>query len=419
MHSLVLVRHGQIAAQGWAAPYSSESRQLLYSLSKTFTSAATGMAVADGLFGYDDPLVDYFPDLVDDAVGPLARFIRVRDALAMATGHTSDTYEFRSPLARATLRDLFTREPEGEVGVTFAYNQLATYACAKIVEQTTGKSLLEYLDERVFAALGITGATWDRDAEGGCVGFSGLHLRTTDIAAFFQLLADGGVHEGVRLLPEEWIDQFSREHTSTAAEDRPDWQQGYCWQCWRSRHGYRGDGAFGQWALVLPEQDAVVAMTGEQPETQVLLDLVWKHLLPALTAGGSPQADADLQEFLDSWWLDTPQGLDDFVEVRSDDGLGGRLELTPDTLSWTDRDGVQQVAPLTHDGWALTTWQWPQGHLDVAVAAGREHGVTTVTVQITNTPHRFTWTIPDDGPTGFAWRLEPLATSDPAGLAVR
>lgn len=417
VHSIVVVRHGAIAAQGWAAPYQPESRQLLYSLSKTFASAAVGIAVDEGMFGYDDLLVDHFPDLVDDRVGPKARTIRVRDALGMATGHDSDTYQHPWPLGRASLLGLFDREPEGRVGVDFAYNQMAPYACAKIAEQTMGMDLLQILERRVFPALDIAGAEWDRDAEGGCVGFSGLHLRSGDIAAFFQLLLQDGMWEGERLLPAEWIDQHRRVQTSTAGAETADWQQGYGWQCWMSTHGYRGDGAFGQFALVLPEQDAVVVLTSEQTDTQLLLNLVWQHVLPALTAGGSADADADLAEFLDGWWLEPPAGEDALVEAHTDDALGGRLDLEGDTLTWTDKDGVRQIAPLTRDGWALATWRWPHGHLDAAVAAARTGGTTTVEVRLTNTPHRFTWTLPDAGPAALAWALDPLATTDPVELA--
>ena len=418
VHSFIMLRHGQLLAEGWAAPYLPTNRQLLYSLSKTFTSAAAGIAVAEGLFGYDDLLVDHFPDLADGA-SEKARTIRVRDALAMATGHTSDQYPVGAPLTRASLRGLFVPGPDGRPGVTFAYNQLATYSVARIVEQTSGRPLLDFLNDRLFSTLGITEAGWAGDDDGLALGFSGLHLRTASIASFFQLLADDGVRDGVRLLPEEWISEHRRKQVETGGEGNPDWSQGYGWQCWMARHGYRGDGAYGQYGIILPEQDVVIAMTGEQDTMQALLDLLWQHVLPAIDRGGSAEADGRLTAWLDGWWLAPVQG-GPLAAASGDDGMGGRLEVEGETLTWTDRYGVVNISPLGVDeSWTLDSWRWPQGGLDVALSAASTPDATVVRVMVTNTPHSFTWTLRPGRPTGFAWRFEPLHGADPQQLALR
>ena len=85
------------------------------------------------------------------------------------------------------------------------------------------------------------------------------------------------------LLPRSWITEATRLHVVPDRED-PDWSQGYGFQFWRSRHGYRGDGAYGQYMVILPEADAVVAITSQSPAMQVVLDALWMHLLPVLTA---------------------------------------------------------------------------------------------------------------------------------------
>ena len=419
VHSFVMLRRGQVLAEGWAAPYLPSNRQLLYSLSKTFTSAAAGIAVSEGLFGYDDLLVDHFPDLADGA-SDTARTIRVRDALAMATGHTTDQYPFGSPLTRASLRGLFVPGPDGQPGVTFAYNQLATYSVARIVEQTSGLTLLDFLTDRLFSKLGITEAGWAGDDDGLALGFSGLHLRTASIAAFFQLLADDGVRDGVRLLPEEWIAEHRRKQVETGGtEGNPDWSQGYGWQCWIARHGYRGDGAFGQYGIVLPDHDVVIAMTGEQDNMQRLLNLLWQHVLPAIGRDGSRDADRRLADWLDGWWLEPVQGEAPDT-ASADDGMGGHLEIDGDTLTWTDRDGVVNTSPLGVDeSWTLDTWRWPHGAVDVALSAASTEDGTVVRVMVTSTPHSFTWTLREGQPTRFAWRFEPLDGAAPQQLALR
>ena len=90
MHSLMVVRHGQVIAEGWWAPYSAERPQLLYSLSKSFTSTAAAFAQAEGLFDLDDTVISHFAEYDADITDPRSRSIRVRHVAAMASGHTRE-----------------------------------------------------------------------------------------------------------------------------------------------------------------------------------------------------------------------------------------------------------------------------------------------------------------------------------------
>jgi hypothetical protein len=125
-----------------------------------------------------------------------------------------------------------------------------------------------------------------------------LSITTADIAAFGQLYLQRGVWQGVPLLPAAWVDAATMLQTPNGPSANPDWAQGYGYQFWRCRHGaYRGDGAFGQFCVVMPAQDAVLAITSGLREMQRVLDLVWEHLLPALGAAPLP-ADSDAQAAL-------------------------------------------------------------------------------------------------------------------------
>src|SRR5205814_1543293 len=118
----------------------------------------------------------------------------------------------------------------------------------------------------------------------------GLSVRTEDIAKFGQLYLQKGKWQGKQLLPEAWVAKATARQTSNGSNPKSDWDQGYGYQFWRSRHGaYRGDGAFGQFCVVLPEQDAVIAITSGVKDMQSVLDVVWDKLLPALKPG--PLAD--------------------------------------------------------------------------------------------------------------------------------
>jgi hypothetical protein len=215
--------------------------------------------------------------------------MRVRDLLRMNTGHQTEPafwLETGTPdsLRGSTWVRRFLAHPVPfKPGTHFLYNTPATYMLSAVVQKRTGQTLLDYLRPRLFAPLGIEGATWDASAEGVTIGGYGLRARTEDVAKLGQLYLQNGVWNGRRILPAGWADSATARQTSNGSNPASDWDQGYGYQFWRSRHGsYRGDGAFGQYVLVLPEQDAVVAITGGVRDMQAVMDLVWDRLLPAM-----------------------------------------------------------------------------------------------------------------------------------------
>jgi hypothetical protein len=142
----------------------------------------------------------------------------------------------------------------------------------------------------LFDPLGIDGEDWETDPQGISTGGYGLRIKTEDLAKLGQLYLQKGKWNGQQLLPEQWV----AEATSAKVPSTPanfaggplpdgDWTQGYGYQFWRNQPmGFRADGAFGQFSLVLPEKDAVVAITGESFDLQGSMKLVWNNLLPAM-----------------------------------------------------------------------------------------------------------------------------------------
>lgn len=424
LHSLHLLRHGRVCAEATWAPYRPDDAPLLYSLSKTFCSAAVGLAVADGALGYDDRLVDLFADVVDGA-GPVASRIRVRDCLAMATGHTSDTVwtpQLGKLAGRLPWRQVLAQEPDGEPGVTFCYNQWATWTLAEVVRHATGRTVLDLLRERVFEPLGITRSSWDADAAGRLLGFTGLHLAPEDIASFFQLLADDGVLGDERLLPVEWVTRHRQRHVSTGWGE-PDWAQGYGWQVWHDTHGgHRGDGAFGQFGLLLPEQDAVLVLTGLTTRMQEVLDEVWSSLLPAFDRPGGD--DRDLAGRLAAAALATVGG-DRGGPVRlSFENRTNRWHLADDgdgwQLRWVDAEGGDNTLPVGYGHWRRSTLSWAGRRLQVAASGawvGWGHWVGHVVAL--DAPHSLLVRLRDDGSGRLEWvEAAPLGRPGLAGLAV-
>ncbi|QDV32598.1 serine hydrolase domain-containing protein [Tautonia plasticadhaerens] len=309
LHSVMVVRHGHVVAEGWWAPYDPGTPHELYSLSKSFTSTAVGLAVAEGKLSVDDRVIDFFPDEAPDEPGANLAAMRVSDLLRMSTGHESEpSLRAADDWAEAFLAHPVPFKP----GTHFLYNTAATYMLSAIVQRATGETVLDYLRPRLFEPLGIDDPRWGTSPQGVTLGGYGLSVRTEDIAKFGQLYLNHGRWEGEQVVPESWVGAATARQTSNGSNPGSDWDQGYGYQFWRSRHGaYRGDGAFGQYCIVLPEQKAVIAITSGVKDMQAVLDLVWEMLLPAMGPSPLPPAEDDraaLEARLAGLTLAPPEG---------------------------------------------------------------------------------------------------------------
>ena len=310
MNSFILVRHGHVVAEGWWSPYGAESPHSLYSLSKSFTSTAVGLAVAEGKLSVDDEVLKFFPEDAPAEPGKNLKLMRVGDLLRMSTGHQDEPKRTADePWTRTFLAQPVPHKP----GTHFLYNTSATYMLSAIVQKATGQTVLDYLRPRLFEPLGIENPTWEASPQGISAGGFGLNIRTEDIAKFGQLYLQKGKWNGKQLVPASWVEAATARQTSNGGNPKSDWDQGYGYQFWRSRHGaYRGDGAFGQYCIVLPEQDAVIAITSGVKDMQAVLNLVWDKLLPALKSESlAPDEEAreKLGHTLKGLSLHPPEGL--------------------------------------------------------------------------------------------------------------
>jgi CubicO group peptidase (beta-lactamase class C family) len=290
LHSVMLLRHGHVVAEGWWAPYEAGSRHALYSLSKSFTSTAIGIAIAEGKLSLDDPVLKFFPEQAPAQPSNNLRAMRISDLLRMATGHQTEPPR---PMDQDWVTVFLAHPVPFKPGTHFQYNTSATYMLSAIIQKVTGETLLDYLKPRLFDPLGIEKPTWEKSPQGISTGGYGLSIRTEDIARFGQLYLQKGKWQGKQLVPAAWIAEATARQTSNGSNPNSDWDQGYGYQFWRCRHGaYRGDGAFGQYCIVLPEQDAVLVITGGLKNMQTVLDLVWEKLLPGFKSKPLPANEA-------------------------------------------------------------------------------------------------------------------------------
>jgi CubicO group peptidase (beta-lactamase class C family) len=375
MNSFMLVRHGQVVAEGWWGPYEARTPHVLYSLSKSFTSTAVGLAIADGKLSLDDEVLKFFPEEAPAQPSANLRAMRVRDLLRMNTGHVTEPQLFgqvdSSMRSASWVKRFFAHPVMYKPGTHFLYNSPATYMLSAIVQKVTGQTVLDYLQPRLFEPLGIERATWVQSPEGINAGAYGLSVRTEDIAKLGQLYLQKGQWHGKQLIPAAWVEEATARQTSNGSSPRSDWDQGYGYQFWQSRHGYRGDGAFGQYMLILPKYDAVVAITSGVRDMQAVMNLVWDKLLPEMQSG--PVAEDDgaqraLRTTLAGLTVHTPSGSPTSALARAISGkwyelaanpAGLRavsLDLTSKTPALIVRSATDETrTPLGLGTWARTT----------------------------------------------------------------
>jgi CubicO group peptidase (beta-lactamase class C family) len=284
-HSIMILRHGHVVAEGWWYPFSSELHQQLYSLSKSFTGTAIGMAIDEKLLKLDDPVISFFPKDQPSAISTNLAALKVRHLLSMSVGQEKDSIlTLEHTPAGTNWEETFLALPIiYEPGARFLYNSGASYMLSSIVKQVSGHNVHAYLKPRLYDPLGITGATWTENAEGVNMGASNLRIRTEDIGKLGQLYLQQGEWNGRQLISRHWVELATKKEIDTGKNDSS-WAYGYGFQFWLNPPGgFRADGAYGQYSMVFPEKDTVVVITSESADKEATMHTVWDHLYPALT----------------------------------------------------------------------------------------------------------------------------------------
>lgn len=287
--NVVVRQDGKIIAKH---NFEEEKETLLWSVSKTFTSMAIGIAIEEGYLQLNDKVVDFFPDITPKNPNQNLKNMKVHDLLCMGTGHD------RCPVMKADwsegnvwdITKLFFDEPIVFVpGTHFTYNNGATYILSRIIGITTGNSLDEYLDKKVFKYLDIPKPRWDRCPLGIPQGFSGLYLTAEQLSRFGQLILNKGMWEDNQLIPSSYIEKATtvqiETHDFNPYFATKDHHQGYGYQIWMNSYpgSYRMDGSYGQYVVMLPNKNTVVTYISNEPTNMTgVLELTWDTLIEKL-----------------------------------------------------------------------------------------------------------------------------------------
>lgn len=239
----------------------------IYSQTKSFLSAAVGIAIDEGLLSLDDRPAAFFPQAVGPGADPALSRITLRHLLMMASG-------LRGPLlmnpsrgrgvgAPDYLRYILAQPMVRAPGTAFYYSNGDSYLIGRMLEKAAGQPLADYLQSRLLTPLSIDPPVWEKDPLGHTFAASGMCLTLEDMAKLGQLYLDGGKWQGRQIVPAAWVQASTARQIDVPAKGSDVWERdGYGYQFWRSPYpgAYRADGAYGQITTVLPESGIVAAI---------------------------------------------------------------------------------------------------------------------------------------------------------------
>lgn len=298
LHSLMIVRDGEVVYERWANGHHPKELHILWSVSKTFTALAVGLAVDDGLLKVENPIKQYFSaEELPEKDTVWGNKMSVWNLLTMSSGIQGDFIGQAAgghnfDWAQSTLRSGIMFAP----GSKFHYNSMNSYLLSVIVSRVTEKKMVDYLAERVFEPLGIVDYIWEESPQGYNSGGWGLYLSTESLAKVGQMMLQGGRWENKQIISQEWIEAmtapqimqfkgviFDKEEQDKIVASGDQNQQGYGYQMWCCPNGaVRMDGAWSQFVVLFPKQNSVVVTTAHSSNNAGVLKSIWQRLYPNL-----------------------------------------------------------------------------------------------------------------------------------------
>ncbi len=285
MHSLLLWRRGKLIAEGYYAPCRKDELHRMFSVTKSFVSAAVGVLCDRGRCSLDDPIIRYFPEYLPRQVHPWLAQTTIRDMLMMRSCHAATTYKIHPETN--WVQSFFTVPPTHKPGTVFHYDTSSAHTLCALVEKLTGKKLLDFLREVCLDDIGFSKEAYIiEDPFGTSTGGSGLMATPRDLLRFAILVMNNGNLNGTQYLPAWYLREACSCLTPNCVTGPiPEECLGYGYQFWRGRHGsvicY---GMGGQLAVMMPQHELICVTTADTQGcgggNQVIYDALFDHLLP-------------------------------------------------------------------------------------------------------------------------------------------
>lgn len=306
LHSIIVIRHGKIACEAYRAPYDENQAQMMYSISKSFTSTAIGLAIDEGYFSLQTKILDIFPNLRKPKYDYKLENLTVEHLLNMTSG--KEVSPFMDKSKDNWLEQIFDSPWYAAPGEKFAYISENMYVLCSIIHKMTGQSVIEYLTPRFFEPLGIEGVRWETCPLGVETGGWGMVMKPMDMAKFIFCYQQMGMYNGEQIIPKWWVEEATKkqsDNTGYSPERDTVVGYGYCFgRCVGYEKAYRADGMFSQFAIVFEDLDACVISTAGEIQEQPMREQIWKFF---------PKAFIDI----DKKAKPTPLYIEDYPVVYS------------------------------------------------------------------------------------------------------
>ncbi|KAB8289104.1 serine hydrolase [Bifidobacterium ramosum] len=280
-------RAGKITADLHRLPR--KTRLNMYSVSKSVTSIGVGLAIQEGLTELDEHICDALPEYVPDNPSTNLQAVTVRDLLTMSSG-LRDPLFFSEDENRYRVHDwisyFFHADFVNQPGTRFLYSNFNTYIASCIVERRAGQNLLNYLRNRLFEPLGIGNPDWTLCPQGHVHAANGLYLTIDELGNFGQMLCQNGVFNGLHLVDERYVRDATTKHIDTDPDhkEKASHSYGYGYQFWMAPWpgAFLCDGRYGQYCLVIPNQETVVSIMSMDPNYGEIRDIMLDSTAEAL-----------------------------------------------------------------------------------------------------------------------------------------
>ena len=281
LHSFMMSRNGSVISEGWWWPYQPHRIHMTHSLTKSVMVSGVGIAIDEGRFSLDDKVVSFFPEHLPPDPDPNLLAMTVRDLLTMRTGHDHETSgSVWRPLKSSWIAEFMKIPVVYPPGTKWVYTSAASYMLSAIVTKTTSQKLADYLRPRMLEPMGIRDFQWDVSPEGVTPGGNGLSWSTADSLKLGMLYAQKGVWRGKQLLSAKWVSEASKKQVT-------DGPYGYQWWIGPGSAFYAA-GLFGQFSIVFPEHNAVLAIFAAIDRARQFPPTVWKHFPSAFESSALP-----------------------------------------------------------------------------------------------------------------------------------
>lgn len=321
IHDFSLMRHGKVISEGDFSPYRRDIWHVTHSLCKSFTGTAVGFALGEKLFSLEDSVVDYFGDKIGLFSSKKWKEVTIRHLLTMSSGIVFN--EISQALDNDWLKSIFSAEPAFRPGTRFVYNSINSYVLSALVCRTSGETLSDYLEKRLFKPLGFGPVFWETSAEGFEKGGWGMYVLPEDMAKLGQLYLQKGcwniAGKMKQILPKAWVRQATKSQIPTGSNEN----YGYHFWVDEKMQAFLASGMFGQYIIVFPKLDIVLTFTSGNPNlfaasaTYTVVEKFFTKLTLEDTLPAAPLELASLQKITKNLAFQKSIVLDDTSPKRA------------------------------------------------------------------------------------------------------